>query len=1020
MSFCADTTYENGVNITGIQRVDAHAIPYFITYGIWSGVNEIQAKALSNWPEDEYLNIWVAHRLYTGSGDAAGFAYFPSADDEVDGIALRADATGIANNSKVITHETGHYFALYHTFRHGSEDCPIDNTYDCMVDGDMICQTRAHTTFPSFPYPCNETLYTDCDPNYNESYLVTENHMNYTDNDCRDEFVPDQVLRMRSALLSLRSSLLTSIGCAEGCIDVVSSFSIPQTIISVGTTLQFTNTSTNATSFRWLINDEQFSTSVDWSYTFNEGGIFKICLDAIGESGCINRYCDFIHVIPSCLPDQDPCEKVQNGDFEQISLSTQVNNFDNVCGWEKIQSSPYFCDLPNNNAIGLYFRSTADNERITSTDPLNLYLGETCRISFDYLVTKDSPEKIIIALASNNSPTSSTSTPLEQNATIIAEINYPTVDYSSQFNNRCYNENYSFQHYQGSFVVTDPANQYITITGIGPANGISIVFIDNVSINCCELTPCQPLPDFTYDIDCPKEFSGVNFGDNNPQGDIFTWNFLCANITMTGQNVAIDLPPGDCKICLTVACDEENAETTCKIVTIPEPSQNCEDECIETEVPLQTCEQDILNKNNFIGQVQLKVPDGTGPCDDSDILMGSSQFDISLASYNISDDINPLYDIVTLGISVTTPPGIDLMNSFLIGFVNLCDPEGNIICYNLIFRGSECDNCLGEITATATCIDDNPFDDIYKYEGSVTIDLPSDGFKECDTDPVSTEVGYSQSVSIIGSQANIDFSINTSTVGDFDAASLLCFIHPTLGQFCYTLNIDIDPCPPLPTDCVQAWATKNVNCTKSVDGMLFYNFSMSGGMIYAGQYQVCDFGVQGTIMDENDEPIEGAGVSVNYGYLSNGYFVFSVDIAVPCEYEGSDIIIRLYFCNDRGNLVCYYFPLHLNSCHLDCNKDGKKNKDRKIKGRSASNIDGIEINIFPNPATNNITVQIKNAKSRQQNVEIIDQLGRIMLDKSIENSAELDISKINSGLYFIKITNDECSIISIEKLLIIK
>lgn len=1012
------STYENGENITGIQRIDAHNIPYFITYGIWPGVNEIQAKALSKWPKDDYLNIWVAHRLYTGTGDAAGFAYFPSASEAVDGIALRADATGTSQNSKVITHEAGHYFALFHTFHHGNTDCPINTNYDCMVDGDMICQTRPHTTFNGFPFPCDESLYTICDPSFSQPFLVTENHMNYTNNDCRDEFVPDQVIRIRSALLSLRSSLLTSIGCEEGCSDVISSFSVSNTVVPVGTQVQFINNSINAISYRWLMNTEQYSTTSNWSYTFYEGGTYNVCLDAISETGCINRHCNTIYVIPSCIPNEDPCESVQNGDFEQISESMVVTDFKNVCGWERIQSSPYFCDGPNNNAIGLFFKSTTDNERITSKDPLIFYEGQICKISFDYLVTNISPQKIIIALASNNSPTGSTSTPLESSATIIAEILNPSVDYSNQINNKCYKEGFSFHHYEDYFQFVNPANKYITITGLGNIDNSkhSIVFIDNVSINCCGPTGCIPIPDFTYNKECPKEFSGVNLGDHHPEGDIFTWNFLCANTTMTGQNVTIDLPPGDCEVCLTVACDNETATTTCKIVKIPETNPECEDECIDMDVTMHTCKQDITGENSYIGQVKLKVPNGTGPCDDSDILMGSSQFDISLASYSIIDDIDPLYDIVTLGIEVNTPPGIDLMNSFIIGFVNLCDPDGNVICYNLIYRGEECDNCLGEITATASCIDDNPFDDIYQYKGNVTVDLPSGGFKPCDI--VSSEVGYNQTVVMNsqGNQAIIDFNINTSTEGDFDATSLLCFTDKDGVQYCYTLNIDIDPCPPLPTDCVAVWATKPVNCTRSEDGMLTYNFTMGNGMIPAGQYEICDFGLQSTIMDENDESIEGAVVSVNYGYLSNGYFVFSVDFSVPCEFAGGDVILRLYFCDDRGNLVCFYFPLHLNRCALDCD-DGR---DGKLKQRSVSNIDGIELNIFPNPATNDITVRIKNAMTKQHNVEIIDQLGRILIEQKFEDSIELDISEIHSGLHFVKITNIDGSLIGTEKLLIIK
>lgn len=212
----------------------------------------------------------MAHRLFTGSGDAAGFVYFPAAGDDIDGIALRSDATGIATNLKVFAHEAGHYLTLYHTFHQATNILCPPNTV-CDAQGDMVCDTRAHTTFLSFPFPCDELQYTSCGPAFSEPYLVAQNQMNYTDNNCRILFTPKQDIRMRSALMSLRGSLLNAIGCIEGCTDVIARFSFPMPIVGVGTTVNFTNESIGSSSFEWSLNGDVLATTTNWSYQFSMG-----------------------------------------------------------------------------------------------------------------------------------------------------------------------------------------------------------------------------------------------------------------------------------------------------------------------------------------------------------------------------------------------------------------------------------------------------------------------------------------------------------------------------------------------------------------------------------------------------------------------------------------------------------------------------------------------------------------------------------------------------------------------------
>jgi hypothetical protein len=60
-----------------------------------------------------------------------------------------------------------------------------------------------------------------------------------------------------------------------------------------------------------------------------------------------------------------------------------------------------------------------------------------------------------------------------------------------------------------------------------------------------------------------------------------------------------------------------------------------------------------------------------------------------------------------------------------------------------------------------------------------------------------------------------------------------------------------------------------------------------------------------------------------------------------------------------------------------------------------------KVELFPNPASNELNVEAKNMKQ----IEIIDMLGRIVMKKERCNDAEkLDISSIKDGMYFIRIT----------------
>jgi hypothetical protein len=59
--------------------------------------------------------------------------------------------------------------------------------------------------------------------------------------------------------------------------------------------------------------------------------------------------------------------------------------------------------------------------------------------------------------------------------------------------------------------------------------------------------------------------------------------------------------------------------------------------------------------------------------------------------------------------------------------------------------------------------------------------------------------------------------------------------------------------------------------------------------------------------------------------------------------------------------------------------------------------------LFPNPVSNDLTIQTNNSSNL---VEIIDVNGKLILSKTISNAYKLNVSNWSKGMYFIKVTND--------------
>lgn len=93
-------------------------------------------KALSRWPHNMYYNIWVVNNIASGAG---GYAYRPgTTSTQNEGVVCRASQFGGIGLScgsnfcdRTMTHETGHFFNLPHTW--GGTNEPGEPT-NCSID----------------------------------------------------------------------------------------------------------------------------------------------------------------------------------------------------------------------------------------------------------------------------------------------------------------------------------------------------------------------------------------------------------------------------------------------------------------------------------------------------------------------------------------------------------------------------------------------------------------------------------------------------------------------------------------------------------------------------------------------------------------------------------------------------------------------------------------------------------------------------------------------------------------------
>ena len=68
----------------------------------------------------------------------------------------------------------------------------------------------------------------------------------------------------------------------------------------------------------------------------------------------------------------------------------------------------------------------------------------------------------------------------------------------------------------------------------------------------------------------------------------------------------------------------------------------------------------------------------------------------------------------------------------------------------------------------------------------------------------------------------------------------------------------------------------------------------------------------------------------------------------------------------------------------------------------------VDFNLYPNPATDNITIKLNDYPNNNQTIRVIDITGKLlMMEKITSHSTVLDVSQFKKGVYFVTLFSDK-------------
>jgi hypothetical protein len=203
--FCLASITPDSVPTNGIERK-------YTDIAAWQNFNDMKFESsggLDAWNRNYYMNIWVGNL----DGGVLGLTQMPGGPPGTDGMCIYFRAFGRIgdhldpeyNLGRTVTHETGHWLGLVHTWGDDDGGCSLsDNINDT--------PNQANHTFGCPLFPRMDA----CSPTY--PGIMFMNYMDYTDDACMNLFTSAQAVRMDAILNTTRASILLNQSCSESIV----------------------------------------------------------------------------------------------------------------------------------------------------------------------------------------------------------------------------------------------------------------------------------------------------------------------------------------------------------------------------------------------------------------------------------------------------------------------------------------------------------------------------------------------------------------------------------------------------------------------------------------------------------------------------------------------------------------------------------------------------------------------------------------------------------------------------------